>query len=131
MEELNKFATQPRITRLRIICDFSFIQQSWPIDLTYYDPTGITVYDIMVEVWRNLRVGVSHEDWAKFSTAEQTEVARAYTRRYKNAASHDQEMLIESEGVKMVDFLLGKVWFAGLRTIGESYEQMQLVVEEA
>ena len=71
-------------------------------------------------------MGISHVDWAKLSMTEETQVARAYTKRCRSAAS--QEMMIRAQGVKKVDFLLEKVWFKGLLRIGESYEQMRLVV---
>ena len=127
-DELNQPATHPPINRLQIICD---LIPQWPITLEYNAPSvgpppPITVYDIMLAVWQNLHVGISHVDWAKLSTGEETQVARAYTRRCRTAAS--QEMMVRAQGVKKVDFLLDKVWFKGLLRIGESYDQMRLVV---
>ena len=66
---------------------------------------------------------------AKLNMAEKTQVKRAYTTKCKNAAN--QEMMFRAQGVKKVDYLLEKVWFKGLLRVGESYEQMLLVVAEA
>lgn len=127
-DELNQPATHPPINRLQIICD---LIPQWPINLEYNAPTNglpppITVYDVMLAVWQNLQVGISHVDWAKLSMGEETQVARAYTRRCRTAAT--QEMMLRAQGVKKVDFLLDKVHFKGLLRIGDSYEQMRLVV---
>lgn len=127
-EVLNQPATWPPITRLQIICDR--IPQ-WPINVGYNAPNfgslpPITVGDILSAVWHNLHEQVSHEEWAKLNVAQETEVTRAFTKRCKFAAN--QDMMVRVQGVKKVDYLLETVWFKGLARIGESYEQMLLVV---
>lgn len=131
-EVLNQPATDPPITHLQIICDR--IPQ-WPIHLGQgYNALSpnlgslppIRVGDILGAIWQNLHVQVSLEDWVKLNIAEGTEVARAYTTRCRNAASRG--MMVDAEGVKRVDFLLKEIWFKELVRIGESYDQMLLVV---
>ena len=127
-EVLNQPATHPPITRLELICDR--IPQ-WPINLGHntLSPGSlppIRVGDILWGVWQNLHAKIWQSDWDKLNMAEGTEVARAYTTRYRNATS--REMMVDAKGMGKVDFLLEKVWFKGLVSIGESYEQMLLVV---
>ncbi|KAK1224682.1 hypothetical protein PQX77_012428 [Marasmius sp. AFHP31] len=83
----------------------------------------ITFIDVLMCIHRSLHTRIGHADWAQLTTAEEEAVSRAYTNRCR-AAAHagvfgsgtfgaDAEQAERSQGVKRVDFLLGKVWFRG------------------
>jgi len=63
-------------------------------------------------------------DWARLTPTEETEVARVYTKRCKGFGV--SEMLQRSQGVKRVDFLLGKVWFKGLTRQVEGLDVLKM-----
>ncbi|KAH7887221.1 hypothetical protein F5I97DRAFT_1120778 [Phlebopus sp. FC_14] len=115
--ELAEPATYPPITRMRITHDA--IPQ-WPIDLQYhYDQytmqttsPPITLGDVLYMVHSSLHRQITQQDWARLSLTEETNVARAYTRRCKSVPSTAH--LEASQGVKRIDYLLEKHIFRGL-----------------
>lgn len=120
--DLEQPAMHPQMTRVRIVCDM--IPQ-WPVDLqvlgTSLSPHRrrraalpyLTLEDIMHAVHASLHRKISHQEWGRLSTSQETDVARAYTRRYKSAGSEWTERQQQAEGVKRIDFLLKTTWFKG------------------
>jgi len=120
--ELEQPATNPQMTRLRVVCDA--IPQ-WPVDLqvigTSLSPHRrrrsalpyLTLEDVLHAVHATLHRKISHGEWGRLSTSQETDVARAYTRRYKASGSDWSVRQQQSEGVKRVDFLLKNSWFKG------------------
>jgi hypothetical protein len=120
--ELEQPATNPQMTRLRVVCDA--IPQ-WPVDLqvigTSLSPHRrrrsalpyLTLEDVLQAVHATLHRKISHGEWGRLSTSQETDVARAYTRRYKSSGSDWSVRQQQSEGVKRVDFLLKNTWFKG------------------
>ncbi|KAG6369180.1 hypothetical protein JVT61DRAFT_1338 [Boletus reticuloceps] len=116
-DELREPATYPPVTRMRIT--HNAIKQ-WSIDLEFHDdgytdPTAhppITLGDVLYMIHSSLHRQVTHEDWARLSVSKETEIARAYTRRYRSVPSSAQ--VEASRGVKRVDYLLDKHVFRGL-----------------
>jgi hypothetical protein len=120
--DLEQPATNPQMTRVRIVCDA--IPQ-WPIDIrvigTSLSPHRrrrsalpyLTLEDVVRAVHASLHHKISHEEWGRLTTAEETEVARAYTRRFKASGSPYAEREQQAQGVKRVDFLLKNTWFKG------------------
>ncbi|KAF8124593.1 hypothetical protein EV363DRAFT_1354028 [Boletus edulis] len=116
-DELRESATYPPLTRMRITHDAI---KEWPIDLEFHDdgytdPTAhppITLGDVLYLIHSSLHRQVTHEDWARLSVSKETEIARAYTRRYRSVPSSAQ--VEASRGVKRVDYLLDKHIFRGL-----------------
>ena len=107
-------ATHPGMTRMRIVCDRI---PNWPIDIGFSSSlpspsVPITLGDVLVMVHRVLHTRISHLEWARLSTEEETLVARAYTKRCKSIPSTTHFEM--SQGVKRIDFLLDKVVFRGL-----------------
>jgi hypothetical protein len=137
--DLEQPATHPQMTRVRILCDM--IPQ-WPIDLQVLGTTlsphrrrraalpYLTLEDIMQAVHASLHRKISHQEWGRLSKSQETEVARAYTRRYKNAGSEWSERQQQSEGVKRVDFLLKTTWFKGFTWLDSEngVERLKLLV---
>jgi hypothetical protein len=120
--DLEQPATHPQMTRVRVVCDG--IPQ-WPIDLRVIGTTlsphrrgraalpYLTLEDIVHAVHASLHRRISHEEWGRLTLSQETEVARAYTRRFKSSGSEWAERQQQAEGVKRVDFLLRNTWFKG------------------
>lgn len=133
-EELGQPATHPPIYQLHMQCD---LIPNWPITLQYNPnpyrsantyPTvapPITLGDVLSGIHNSLQLGITQYDWAALSVEQERAVSKAYTRRCKAMAS---TTMIRNEGVKRVDFLLGKVWFRGLARVGEGLENLKLIV---
>jgi len=133
-EELSQPATHPPIYQLQMQCD---LIPNWPISLQYnpnpyrsantYSTVAppITLGDVLSGIHNSLHLGITQYDWASLSLEQERAVSRAYTKRCKAMAS---TTMIRNEGVKRVDFLLGKVWFRGLARVGEGLETLKLIV---
>lgn len=137
MEDLQQPATHPAITKLEIVHEK--IPQ-WPIHLQfdpYHNgqpfqgvspnaPPPINVGDILTAIHRFLHQRITHQDWARLSLQEETEISRAYTRRCKNIPN--MEVLERAQGVKRVDFLLSQTRFKGLVRVGTGWERMRMIL---
>ena len=137
--DLEQPAMHPQMTRVRIVCDM--IPQ-WPVDLqvlgTSLSPHRrrraalpyLTLEDLLHAVHASLHRKISHQEWGRLSTSQETDVARAYTRRYKSAGSDWSERQQQSEGVKRIDFLLKTTWFKGFTWLDpeNGVERLRLLV---
>jgi hypothetical protein len=137
--DLEQPATHPQMTRVRIVCDM--IPQ-WPVDLqvlgTSLSPHRrrrpalpyLSLEDVVQAVHASLHRKISHQEWGRLSTSQETDVARAYTRRYKSAGSEWTERQQQAEGVKRVDFLLKTTWFKGFTWLDpeNGVERLKLLV---
>jgi len=129
-ESLQVPGTHPSVTRMRITHDRI---PMWPIDLEFQadytsgtgyggggalfgggqdDPPPITVYDVLFAVHQSLHTQIRQVDWAQLNLTEETDIARAYTRRCKLMPS--ETAFQSSQGVKRVDYLLDRTHFRGL-----------------
>jgi len=120
--DLEQPAMNPQMTRVHIVCD---VIPQWPVDLqvigTSLSPHRrrrsalpyLTLEDVIHAVHASLHRKISHGEWGRLSTSQETDVARAYTRRFKSSGSEWAERQQQSEGVKRVDFLLKNCWFKG------------------
>ncbi|KAF9266680.1 hypothetical protein L218DRAFT_857282 [Marasmius fiardii PR-910] len=84
----------------------------------------ITFLDVLLCIHRSLHTRITQADWAQLTSVEEEHVSRAYTQRcrslahsgaYSGVYGADAEQAARTQGVKRVDFLLGKVWFRGCR----------------
>jgi len=121
LEELDQLATQPPIYKLHIVCD---LIPNWPIDMTYNAPPGyspmatpITVGDVLSAIYNAMQMRISQMDWATLTPEAVQLVSRAYTKRCR--AIPTAELMLRNQGVKKIDFLLGKIWFKGLQRVGD------------
>ncbi|KAJ7157705.1 hypothetical protein C8R43DRAFT_997339 [Mycena crocata] len=139
--ELTEPAFYPPRTTLRILHPrLPF----WPIDLALpedvpapYAPP-IALGDVLVALYRALHIRIASTDWETLSSSDAQLAARAFTQRCRAEAVrsgaapallHDGEVAERSEGVKRVDFLLGKTNFKGfVRFPGDPEGCVRLVV---
>ncbi|KAF5366198.1 hypothetical protein D9758_005783 [Tetrapyrgos nigripes] len=133
LDILSQPATYPPLNRLRIVCS---LIPDWPIDLRHhldlrpiadgpasgmisFDTSGtglqppILLRDVLIQIHRTLHTRITHGDWAKLSSSEETAVSKAYRRRCKALGSVEAMQAELAQGVKRVDYLLHKVWFRG------------------
>ncbi|KAG5637112.1 hypothetical protein H0H81_005750 [Sphagnurus paluster] len=134
--ELMEAATHPPITQLRIQCDA--IPQ-WPIELrldpyvqtqVYSElnpPPPISLQDVFIAVHRSLQKQIAHVDWDQLSHAQEYEIAKAFTQRCRAIPGQFEHE--RSQGVKRVDYLLGKTRMAGLMRVGmaDGWQVMKLI----
>ncbi|KAJ6559454.1 hypothetical protein DFH09DRAFT_514749 [Mycena vulgaris] len=125
--EFSEPAFHPPLTALRI---FHPRLPFWPVDLYLpadfpadAAPPPISLADVLVALHRALHQRISRADWATLSPADEAAVARAFAHRCRAEAVRsgvppanlrDREVAERNEGVKRVDFLLGKTVFKGL-----------------
>ncbi|KAJ6595230.1 hypothetical protein DFH09DRAFT_1357915 [Mycena vulgaris] len=96
----------------------------WPVDLAPPAPgVAIALGDVLVAVHRALHARIAPADWAALGAADAEAVTRAFTHRCRAEAVRsgvppaqlrDKEVAERNEGVRRVDFLLGKTVFKGL-----------------
>ncbi|KAJ6487635.1 hypothetical protein C8R45DRAFT_253673 [Mycena sanguinolenta] len=140
--EIREPAFHPPLTRLRMLhTQIPF----WPVDLELPPEVAlgqvpISVGDVLVALHRALHMRISHADWETLSEADAAAVSKAFTKRCRAEAVRsvtggapgaatqqmtmtqisqlrDKEMEERNEGVKRVDFLLGKSVFRGLARV--------------
>ncbi|KAJ7440269.1 hypothetical protein FB451DRAFT_1443581 [Mycena latifolia] len=114
----------------------------WPVDLrvnapSLAPPPPIAFGDVLAALHHALHARISPADWAALSEEDVRLVTRAFAQRCRAeavrsgvppAALHDREVAVRSEGVKRVDFLLGKTVFRGLvRAPGDPEGVVRLV----
>ncbi|KAJ7077610.1 hypothetical protein C8R44DRAFT_863226 [Mycena epipterygia] len=124
--EIREPAFHPPLTTLRILLPkLPF----WPIDLALpanvpaSQAPPISLGDVLVAMHRAMHMRITHADWATLASEDEQRVTRAFTQRCRAEAVRsgvppaqlrDREVALRNQGVKRVDFLLGKTVFKGL-----------------
>ncbi|KAJ7093506.1 hypothetical protein C8R44DRAFT_645969, partial [Mycena epipterygia] len=95
--------------------------------------------DVLVALYRVMHKRIARGEWAPLSAGDERTVTKAFTdrcraeavrSRVQPAQLRDQEVKERNQGVKRVDFLLGKTVFEGLvRTLGDLAGCMRMVTE--
>ncbi|KAJ7686551.1 hypothetical protein B0H17DRAFT_1071944 [Mycena rosella] len=128
----------PPVTKLRIVCDMI---PNWPVDLAFGAGMGgygtgmqappITLGDVLVAIHQRMHQRITHLDWERLSMSEEAAISRAFTRRCRTeSARHegtyhsDSELPERQQGVKIVDYLLGRHMFRGLVRSEDGYVKM-------
>lgn len=131
-EELQEFAAHPPLARLRIVHESLPL---WPIDLEYNaspelsgssmsmggNAPPITLGDVLVVLHQRLHERITPMEWSSIDQNHQYHVAKAYSRRCRNEERimPGSEPRQRADGVKRVDFLLGRSRLVGLKMISE------------
>ncbi|KAJ7448845.1 hypothetical protein B0H11DRAFT_2332862 [Mycena galericulata] len=114
--EIREPAFHPPLTSLRILHQCI---PFWPIDLALPTELG----DVLLSLHRALHERISHADWETLAEEDAQAVTKAFTQRCRAEAIRsrvppphlrDREVAERNQGVKRVDFLLGKTVFKGL-----------------
>jgi len=91
----------------------------------------INLGDILVAIHQKMHQRITHQDWGRLSMSEEALISRAFTRRCRmesmrnDATFHsDVELPERQQGVKVVDFLLGRHIFRGLVRSEDGYVKM-------
>ncbi|KAL0946664.1 hypothetical protein HGRIS_012854 [Hohenbuehelia grisea] len=91
----------------------------WPIKVyASYRGGAITITDILNAIYDTLRENVASSDYHALPRQEQKRVTASYENRYRRIKSNRGYAEEKSQGVKKVDFLMGKTRFMGLSTSG-------------
>ncbi|KAJ7722351.1 hypothetical protein B0H16DRAFT_1385901 [Mycena metata] len=130
--QIHEHAFYPPMTRLRILHPrLPF----WPIDLslpsTAHGAPPISLGDVLITLHRAMHQRITHADWATLGKEDEQRVTRAFTSRCRAEAVRsgvppaqlrDREVAVRNQGVKRVDFLLGKTVLLGLMRAREDPE---------
>jgi hypothetical protein len=84
----------------------------------------ITLGDVLVKIYDHFQQRISHMEWAELTAQDEAAIAKAYTVRCKALGS--AEAIEKSQGVRRIDYCLGKVWFRGLTRVGDGMEVLKL-----
>jgi hypothetical protein len=101
-EELNEPATEPPIRSITL----ESRHLPWPITIStehYY----LTVFDLLMGIYNNLRIVATEEDFAKQSRERQDEIALAFYDRWERRAPSNFREQERCKGLRRVDFLPG------------------------
>ncbi|KAF7342365.1 hypothetical protein MVEN_01825100 [Mycena venus] len=124
--EVREPAFHPPLTSLRILhprLPFWPIDLALPKDMPPAQAPPITLGDVLAAIHNALHVRIAPADWATLSSEDQQRVTVAFTQRCRAEAVRskaspaqlrDREVEERNQGVKRVDFLLGKTVFKGL-----------------
>ncbi|KAF5357130.1 hypothetical protein D9756_006790 [Leucocoprinus leucothites] len=136
--ELTEPASWPALSRLRIECD---LVSQWPLSFEP-DPEylarknlspkdkipPISLGDILFKIYEHFATGVTSKEWEALSLEDQVAIAQSYTRRCKDLGPGEQ--IERSQGVKRIDYCLGKVWFRGLTKAGDKTDVWKLYLDK-
>jgi hypothetical protein len=108
---LREPATTPPLSFLTI----TSIHLPWIIKVYASNGSYVTLEDVFVSIYRNLRTNITSAEFNLFSNQDdQRRATRAYERRYRrlrNTRAYEEE---KRGGMKRVDFLMGHTKFLGL-----------------
>ena len=125
LADLLEPATHPPVYQMTLTCD---LLPEWPIVLerraSPSSPAGapylgvpqadapITVYDVLMALYRTVQRRIAQQDWARLTTRQTNAVGAAYTRRCRTFPSADA--FEAAQGVRRVDYLLDNYMFRGI-----------------
>ena len=118
---LHQVACYPAATKMIISCDgLHPFADSWKIVI---EPgRHINVGDVLHGIHTALQTPVNHEEWSRLNSFQRYDPSKAYTKRVEGA---DYERV---QGVRRVDFLGEKHWFAGITRVKDDSKLFKLHV---
>ncbi|KAH0826591.1 hypothetical protein J3R83DRAFT_4949 [Lanmaoa asiatica] len=108
--DLTQLATLPGVPTLRVISDL--LLEEWVI--AAYNPTGVTVEDVLAAIHRTLHVPLTQLEWECMSPMQRARTEATFYARCE--ASRDFERT-RYGGVRRMDYLLHTTVFAGLSSL--------------
>lgn len=108
--QLTQLITHPGVTSLRIISDL--LSEDWVI--TAYNPTGVTIEDVLTAIHRGLHAPLTQLEWECTSPVQRARIEAMFYARCE--ASRDFEHT-RGGGVRRMDCLLHTTMFAGLSSL--------------
>jgi len=131
-DELNQNATHPPMYKIKLTSDYWIPEFPVNLDFRTNNPYNthippIKLGDVLSAIHGSLQKGISQYEWAKLPPQHEYLVSQAYTKRCK-ALGH-ASLAFQNQGVKNVDFLFGKTRFRGLVRVGETFEEMKLILD--
>jgi hypothetical protein len=117
---------------LTISCDVWIPE--WPLKFDFrsnipYDSSipPIKLGDVLTAIYGSLQKRISQYDWAQLTPEHEYQVSKAYTRRCK--AMGPDQLKTKNQGVKQLDFLMGRTRFRGLAKVGDALDHLKLLVD--
>ncbi|KAL1740826.1 hypothetical protein HDZ31DRAFT_46701 [Schizophyllum fasciatum] len=109
-----QIASEPPVERMRLVHH----RLPWYIEILQSHPNGITVGDIITQMYAQLSMSILAKDYwnEEMTAADQEKISAAYRKRCKGD-EHEA-----GKGVKRVDFLGERVIFEGLHKKGGVWE---------
>ena len=104
----SEYATSPPVSRMRISCEL--FGSRWRMEVSNH--RGVTVGDILEQVYASLHKRVRSGEWAVFSESEKAYISRAFYKRV-NLSRYPKEE--RDEGALRVDILQKNTYFVGLK----------------
>ncbi len=102
------FATRPALPALYITCGL-FPSADWGV--VVQNPSGVTVDDVLTQLYQTMRKRISGKEWARLGKQQQAVVADAFHRRTRASPDPNYE---HTQGVRRIDWLISSTQFVGL-----------------
>jgi hypothetical protein len=104
--DLAQLVTQPSAQELRLYHP----RLPWYIDITQTHPNGVTLFDVLGQMWQQLDLQISGKHW--YNEEVDDKMRAAITEAWNERCGRNE--VETSQGVKRIDWLRGKVLFEGL-----------------
>ncbi|KIY62925.1 hypothetical protein CYLTODRAFT_403940 [Cylindrobasidium torrendii FP15055 ss-10] len=110
LNDLHAPATSPSVHGMRIVCDAT---PQWALNVAAAPGKALCIGDVLNWIYESMQMKIVQTDWDALDHKEQKMIGRAYARRCRSMGPQ-YEAAERAQGVKHVDYLLGKVLFVGL-----------------
>ncbi|KAI9567433.1 hypothetical protein HD554DRAFT_2006358, partial [Boletus coccyginus] len=107
VHDLTQLVTFPSIASLHVISDL--LSENWVI--AAYNPTGVTIEDVLVAIYEGLRAPLTPFEWECISLMQRPRIEDVFYARCEASRNFDRTRY---GGVRRVDCLPHTTVFAGL-----------------
>lgn len=119
--ELERPATHPPVMKLRVIS--GLLPTSWPV--TVSNPTGVTVWDVLVVIHKALQTQLTQQEWDSKSEKERARIEKAYHSRCLASSNVEHA---RRRGIRRIDCFLSTTVFAGLSSPTFRHGRLEVVL---
>ncbi|PCH35024.1 hypothetical protein WOLCODRAFT_155675 [Wolfiporia cocos MD-104 SS10] len=102
----------------------------WQVAVHAGRHTHVTVEDVLNGVYHNLHKRIYQKEFDAMPHRRRSEIAAAYRCRYKQLNGSEAQEKEKNQGVRRVDYLLDRRYFAGMVLRSDAYSQKEGVVLE-